>query len=119
MSSLRHNIVYHLYLRARAMLVCALIYNPEVLVFDEPPSALNLETRKDFFDLIKRLNICYDFFCNFTRNSAIIKTSVVGIFVLYVKPKMKYSVNFRCIHLYAQYCRIYRRTTGRAGARAK
>lgn len=40
----------------RVFLARALVNNPELLIMDEPSTALDPETRAGFFDLIKKLN---------------------------------------------------------------
>jgi len=40
----------------RVMLARTMVSNPEVLIFDEPSTALDPESRNDFFEIIKKLN---------------------------------------------------------------
>ncbi len=80
-------------LRQRALLARALVNDPELLILDEPTTALDPETRESFYEVIKDLNR--------TKNTTVLlvthDTATVGLYasrLLYLDKRIIYYGSF-------------------------
>jgi len=80
-------------LRQRALLARALVNDPELLILDEPTTALDPETRESFYQVIKDLNR--------TKNTTVLlvthDTATVGLYasrLLYLDKRIIYYGSF-------------------------